>query len=176
MLFRSKNDETVRRTFETVLPKEQQKRVMTLLEAAKLAETRPSASAPLFFAAQQAQATGAVLSVGALLLSDQAKTVAADNPIKTALVGGTILLGPRFWAKAALNPEATNAALGIIKSQENGLPITKNLLLKASGAFEKVGITAEDLTAPPPQQQQAPGLTASEQEELRRLEQELNQR
>jgi len=170
-----KNDETVRRTFETVLPKEQQKRVMTLLEAARLSEAKPSANAPLFFAAQQAQATGALLSVGALVLSDEAKNVAADNPIKTALLGGTILLGPRFWAKAALNPEATNAALGIVKAQEKGLPVTRNLLLKASGAFEKVGITAEDLTAPT-QQQQGPGLTASEQEELLRLEQELNQR
>lgn len=170
-----KNDETVRRTFEVVLPKEQQKRVMTLLEAARLSEVRPSASAPLFFAAQQAQATGALLSLGSLVLSDEARNLAADNPIKTALVGGTILLGPRFWAKAALNPEATNAALGIMKAQESGLPIGKNLFLKASQAFEKVGITSEDLTQPPtsPVAPAGAGLTAAEQEELTRLEQEL---
>lgn len=174
-----KNDEAVRRTFEAVLPKEQQKRVLTLLEAAKLTETKPSASAPLFFAAQQAQATGALLSLGSLLVSDEARNLAVDNPVKTALVGGTIILGPRFWAKAALNPEATNSALSLIKAQDSGLPISKNLFLKASQAFEKAGITSEDLTQPMVTPT-APtgggaGLTTAEQEELKRLEQELGQ-
>jgi hypothetical protein len=170
-----KNDEAVRRTFEAVLPKEVQGRVKTLLEAARLSEVQPSATAPLFFAAQQAQTLGALGSVGALVLSDEARGVAADNPVKTALLGGTILLGPRFWAKAATSPEATNAALGIIKSQQAGTPIGKNLFLKATGAFERAGITGEDLTAQSEQKAQPVGLTDAEKEELQRLEAEVGQ-
>ena len=168
-----KNDEAVRRTFEAVLPKATQGRVKTLLEAARLSEVQPSATAPLFLAAQQAQTIGALGSVGALVLSDEARGVAADNPIKTALLGGTILLGPRFWAKAATSPEATNAALGIIKSQQAGTPIGKNLFLKATGAFERAGITGEDLTARSEQKAQPVGLTDAEKEELQRLEAEV---
>lgn len=170
-----KNDEAIRRTFEAILPKETQKRVLTLLDAARLSEVQPSATAPLFFAAQQAQTIGALGSVGALIFSDEARGVAADNPIKTTLLGGTILLGPRFWAKAATSPDATNAALGILKSQQVGTPITKNLLLKASGAFERAGITAEDLVAQSEQKAQPVGLTDAEKEELKRLEAELGQ-
>jgi hypothetical protein len=170
-----KNDEAVRRTFEAVLPKATQGRVKTLLEAARLSEVQPSATAPLFLAAQQAQTIGALGSVGALVLSDEARGVAADNPIKTALLGGTILLGPRFWAKAATSPEATNAALGIIKSQQAGTPIGKNLFLKATGAFERAGITGEDLTAQSEQKAQPVGLTDAEKEELQRLEAEVGQ-
>lgn len=170
-----KNDEAVRRTFEAVLPKAVQGRVKTLLEAARLSEVKPSATAPLFFAAYQAQTLGALGSVGALLLSDQAKGLAADNPLKTALLGGTILLGPRFWAKAATSPEATNAALSIIKSQQNGIPIDKTLFLKATGAFERAGITGEDLTAQSEQKAQPVGLTDAEKEELQRLEAEVGQ-
>jgi hypothetical protein len=170
-----KNDEAVRRTFEAVLPKATQGRVKTLLEAARLSEVQPSATAPLFLAAQQAQTIGALGSVGALVLSDEARGVAADNPIKTALLGGTILLGPRFWAKAATSPEATNAALGIIKSQQAGTPIGKNLFLKATGAFERAGITGEDLTARSEQKAQPVGLTDAEKEELQRLEAEVGQ-
>ena len=170
-----KNDEAVRRTFEVVLPKETQKRVTTLLDAAKLSQTQPSATAPLFLAAQQAQTIGALGSVGALALSDEARSVAADNPVKTVLLGGTILLGPRFWAKAATSQDATNAALGIIKAQQTGAPVGKNLLLKASGAFEKAGITAEDLTAASEAKPQPVGLTEAEQAELQKLEQELGQ-
>lgn len=170
-----KNDETLRRTFEAVLPAEQQKRVRTLLNAAKMSEVTPSANAPLFFAAQQAQATGAILSLGSLVLSDNARDLAIDNPIKSALLGGVILLGPRFWAKAALNPEATNAALKIITSQRAGQPLTANAILKASQAFEKVGIVTEDLVAPTPTETpaQAP-LTPEEEAELLRLETELS--
>lgn len=170
-----KNDEAVRRTFEAVLPKATQGRVKTLLEAARLSEVQPSATAPLFLAAQQAQTIGALGSVGALVLSDEARGVAADNPIKTALLGGTILLGPRFWAKAATSPEATNAALGIIKSQQAGTPIGKNLFLKATQAFERAGITGEDLTARSEQKAQPVGLTDAEKEELQRLEAEVGQ-
>jgi hypothetical protein len=170
-----KNDEAVRRTFEAVLPKAVQGRVKTLLEAARLSEVQPSATAPLFFAAQQAQTLGALGSVGALVLSDEARGVAADNPIKTALLGGTILLGPRFWAKAATSPEATNSALGILKSQQSGIPISKNLFLKATGAFERAGITGEDLTAQSEQKAQPVGLTDAEKEELQRLEAEVGQ-
>lgn len=170
-----KNDEAVRRTFEAVLPKETQKRIKILLDAAKMSEVQPSATAPLFLAAQQAQTIGALGSVGALALSDEARSVAADNPIKTVLLGGTILLGPRFWAKAATSPEATNAALGILKAQQSGAPIGKNLLLKASGAFERAGITAEDMTAASESKAQPVGLSDAEQEELRRLEQQLGQ-
>jgi hypothetical protein len=168
-----KNDEAVRRTFESVLPKATQGRVKTLLEAAKLSEGQPSATAPLFFAAQQAQTIGAVGSLGALLLSDEVKGLAADNPIKTALVGGTILLGPRFWAKAATSPEATNAALGILKSQQSGIPLTGNLFLKATQAFERAGIIADDLIAKSEQKAQPVGLTDAEKEELQRLEAEV---
>lgn len=170
-----KNDETVRRTFEAVLPKATQGRIKTLLEAARLSEVQPSATAPLFLAAQQAQTIGALGSVGALVLSDEARGVAADNPVKTALLGGTILLGPRFWAKAATSPEATNAALGIIKSQQSGVPIGRNLFLKATGAFERAGITGEDLTARSEQKAQPVGLTDAEKEELQRLEAEVGQ-
>jgi hypothetical protein len=170
-----KNDEAVRRTFESVLPKAVQSRVKTLLEAAKLSEGQPSATAPLFFAAQQAQTIGAVGSLGALLLSDEVKGLAADNPIKTALVGGTILLGPRFWAKAATSPEATNAALGILKSQQSGIPLTGNLFLKATQAFERAGIIADDLIAKSEQKAQPVGLTDAEKEELQRLEAEVGQ-
>jgi hypothetical protein len=158
-----------------VLPKATQGRIKTLLEAARLSEVQPSATAPLFLAAQQAQTIGALGSVGALVLSDEARGVAADNPVKTALLGGTILLGPRFWAKAATSPEATNAALGIIKSQQSGVPIGRNLFIKATGAFERAGITGEDLTARSEQKAQPVGLTDAEKEELQRLEAEVGQ-
>ena len=169
-------DEALRRTFETVLTKDQQSNVKRLLKAAELSSIRPTADAPLFLAAQQAQAIG-TLGVGALLiLNPDAQKVASDNPGWTTLAAGTVLLGPRFIAKSITNPKATNAALALIKQQESG-SVTGPLFLKAIQAFEKAGITAQDLlesesstTAKAPV-----GLTAAEQEELRKLEQELGQ-
>jgi hypothetical protein len=171
------SDEAIRRTFETVLSKEQQNNVKRLLKAAELSSVRPEATAPLFLAAQQAQSVTGLLGVGALVLSDDAKKVASDNPLWTALTAGTVLLGPRFIAKSITNPQAVNAAISLLKQQEQGLPITANLFAKSLKAFEQAGIVVEDLlqtettsSAPAPV-----GLTPREQEELKRLEQELAQ-
>lgn len=169
------SDEAVRRTFETVLTKDQQNNVKRLLKAAELSSVKPPAEAPLFFAAQQAQAIG-TLGTGALvLLNPDAQKIAADNPGWTTFAAGTMLFGPRFIAKSITDPSATNAALTLLKAQEKGTPVTGPLFLKAIKAFEKAGITAEDLSQPTSTQKtNAPvGLTPSEQEELKRLEQEL---
>jgi hypothetical protein len=170
------SDETIRRTFKTVLTEDQQNNVKRLLKAAELSSVRPTADAPLFLAAQQAQAIG-TLGVGALLIfNPDAQKVAADNPGWSALAAGTVLLGPRFIAKSITNPKATNAALALIKQQESG-SITGPLLLKSIQAFEQAGITAEDLLeSESTTTNKAPvGLNAAEQEELRKLEQELGQ-
>lgn len=170
------SDETIRRTFKTVLTEDQQNNVKRLLKAAELSSVRPTADAPLFLAAQQAQALG-TLGVGALLIfNPDAQKVAADNPGWSTLAAGTVLLGPRFIAKAITNPKATNAALALIKQQESG-SVTGPLFLKAIQAFEKAGITAQDLLeSESTTTNKAPiGLTAAEQEELRKLEQELGQ-
>lgn len=171
------SDEAVRRTFNTILTKEQQTNVMKLLKAAELSSVRPDTAAPLFFAAQQAQAATGLLGIGAVLFSDEAQKAAANSPFATALTAGGIFLGPRFIAKAITNPAATNAAVALLKQQEQGLPVTANLATKALQAFEKAKITAEDLikpttetTAPAPA-----GLTEAEKEELRKLEEELGQ-
>lgn len=169
-----KNDEAIRRTFETVLTPAQQSNVNRLLKAAELSSVKPPAEAPLFLASQQAQAITGLGSAALIALSPEAQKVAADNPYSTVFAAGAILLGPRFIAKAITNPEATNAAIALLKQQENGLPITKNLLLKTTKIFEKAGITAEDLSQP--STPKAPvGLTPQEQEELQRLESELGQ-
>lgn len=169
-----KNDEAIRRTFETVLTPAQQNNVTRLLKAAELSSVKPPAEAPLFLASQQAQAVTGLGSAALIMLSPDAQRVAADNPYSTAFAAGAILLGPRFIAKAITNPEATNAALALLKQQTDGLPITKNLLLKTTKIFEKAGITAEDLTQPTTPK--APvGLTPAEQDELKQLEQELAQ-
>jgi hypothetical protein len=170
------SDETIRRTFKTVLTEDQQNNVKRLLKAAELSSVRPTADAPLFLAAQQAQAIG-TLGVGALLiLNPDAQKVAADNPGWSTLAAGTVLLGPRFIAKSITNPKATNAALALIKQQESG-SVTGPLLLKSIQAFEKAGITAQDLLeSESTTTNKAPvGLNAAEQEELRKLEQELGQ-
>lgn len=171
-------DEAVRRTFETILPKDQQANVKKLLKAAELSSVRPEATAPLFLAAQQAQAFTGLGGLAALTLSDDAKKVAAENPVWTGLTAGAILLGPRFIAKSITNPEAVNAALALYKQQEKGLPITANLFAKSLKVFEKAGITAQDmLQAESGTSAKAPvGLTAAEQEELRKLEAELGAR
>jgi hypothetical protein len=171
------SDEAIRRTFETVLSKEQQNNVKRLLKAAELSSVRPEATAPLFLAAQQAQSVTGLLGVGALVLSDDAKKVASDNPGWTALTAGTVLLGPRFIAKSITNPKAVNAAIALLKQQEKGLPITANLFAKSLKVFEQAGIVAEDLLQPETTSSSpAPvGLTPKEQEELKRLEQELAQ-
>ena len=169
-----KNDEAIRRTFETVLTPAQQNNVNRLLKAAELSSVKPPAEAPLFLASQQAQAITGLGSAALIMLNPDAQRVAADNPYKTVFAAGSILLGPRFIAKAITNPEATNAAVALLKQQEKGLPITQNLLLKTTKIFEKAGITAEDLSQP--STPKAPvGLTPEEQEELKRLEQELGQ-
>jgi hypothetical protein len=170
-------DEGLRRTFETVLTKDQQSNVKRLLKAAELSSVKPTAEAPLFLAAQQAQAATSVIGLGAVLLSPDAQKVAADNPGWTALSAGTILLGPRFIAKSITNPSSTNAALALIKQKQSGQPITGPLLLKTIQAFEKAGITAQDLLeSESTTTNQAPaGLTDAEKEELRKLEQELGQ-
>jgi hypothetical protein len=168
------SDEAIRRTFETVLTKEQQGNVKRLLKAAELSSVKPPAEAPLFFAAQQAQAVG-TLGAGALVfLNPDAQKIAADNPGWSALAAGTMLLGPRFIAKSITNPKATNAAVSLLKQQEQGA-ITGPLFLKAIRAFEEAGITAEDiLQQTSPEKTPAPvGLTPAEQEELRKLEREL---
>lgn len=172
------SDEAIRRTFETVLSKEQQNNVKRLLKAAELSSVRPEATAPLFLAAQQAQSVTGLLGVGALVLSDDAKKVASDNPVWTALTAGTVLLGPRFIAKSITNPNAVNAAIALLKQQEQGLPITANLFAKSLKVFEQAGIVAEDLLQPKTDTSSpAPvGLTAAEQEELRVLESELGGR
>ncbi len=169
-------DEALRRTFETVLTKDQQSNVKRLLKAAELSSVRPTAEAPLFLAAQQAQAAGAVGSGLLLLLSPDAQKVAADNPGWSTLAAGTVLLGPRFIAKSITNPKATNAALALVKQQESGA-VTGPLFLKAIQAFEQAGITAQDfIDSQSETKQSAPvGLTEAEKEELRKLEQELGQ-
>jgi hypothetical protein len=169
-------DEALRRTFETVLTKDQQSNVKRLLKAAELSSVRPTAEAPLFLAAQQAQAAGTIGSGLLLLLSPDAQKVAADNPGWTTLAAGTVLLGPRFIAKSITNPKATNAALALVKQQESG-SVTGPLFLKAIQAFEQAGITAEDfIDSQAETKQSAPvGLTEAEREELQKLEQELGQ-
>lgn len=169
-----KNDEAVRRTFETVLTPSQQSNINKLLKAAELSSIKPPAEAPLFLASQQAQAVTGLGSVAVIALSPDAQRIAADSPYATAFTAGAILLGPRFIAKAITNPEATNAALALLKQQQNGLPITKNLLLKTTKVFEKAGITDADLTQPSTPKSPV-GLTPEEQQELQRLEQELGQ-
>ena len=170
-----KNDEALRRTFETVLTTQQQANVNRLLKAAELSAVKPPTEAPLFLASQQAQAVTGLGSTALLLLSSDAQKVAADNPYSTVALAGSILLGPRFIAKAITNPEATNAALALLKQQQQGLPITQNLFLKTTKIFEKAGITAEDLTQPESPKQAPFGLTPAEQEELKQLEQEFSQ-
>lgn len=169
------SDEAIRRTFNTILTKDQQTNVMKLLKAAELSSIRPDQTAPLFFAAQQAQAVTGILGAGALIFDSEAQKAAANSPFATIATAGAVFLGPRFIAKAITNPEATNAAVAMLKQQEKGLPVTANLAAKAFQAFEKAKITAEDLTQPTttttsPAQT---GLTPAEQEELRKLEAEL---
>ena len=171
------SDEAIRRTFNTILTKEQQTNVMKLLKASELSSIRPDQTAPLFFAAQQAQAATGIIGAGALIFDSEAQKAAANSPFATIATAGAVFLGPRFIAKAITNPEATNAAVAMLKQQEKGLPVTANLASKAFQAFEKAKITAEDLAQPTttttsPAQT---GLTAAEQEELRKLEQELGQ-
>ena len=63
----------------------------------------------------------------------------------------------------------------MLKQQEKGLPITRNLAAKAFQAFEKAKITAEDLVRPTTETTSPAqtGLTDAEKEELIRLEKEL---
>ena len=168
------SDETVRRTFESVLTKEQQGNVKRLLKAAELSAVKPTADAPLFFAAQQAQAVGTLGGGLLVVLNPDAQKVAADNPGWASLAAGTMLFGPRFIAKSITNPKATNAAISLVKAQEQGA-VTGPLFLKAIKAFEQAGITAEDLLQSTSEQKtNAPvGLTPAEQEELKQLQQEL---
>ena len=172
------SDETVRRTFKTVLTDDQQNNVKRLLKAAELSSVKPTADAPLFFAAQQAQAIGTLGAGAVVLLNPDAQKVAADNPGWAAVAAGTMLFGPRFIAKSITDPRATNAALSLLKQQESGQPVTGPLFLKAIQAFEKAGITAQDLLESESNTtSKAPvGLTPAEQEELRKLEEELGQR
>jgi len=170
-------DEAVRRTFNTILTKDQQTNVMKLLKAAELSSVRPGQTAPLFIAAQQAQAVTGGFGAAALLLNPEAQSAAANSPYATVITGGVILFSPRLIAKAITDPAATNAAVSMLKQQEKGLPITTNLAAKAFKAFEKAKITAEDLINPTTQTTSpAPiGLTETEAEELRRLQQELGE-
>jgi hypothetical protein len=170
-------DEALRRTFQTVLTPAQQTNVMKLLKTAELSSVRPDQTAPLFLAAQQAQATVGVLGLGTLILSEDAQKAAANSPFATLGTAGLIFLGPRFIAKAITDPASTNATVALLKQQEQGLPITATLLAKAFKAFEKAKITAEDLLKPTTETT-APasvGLTEAEKEELQKLENELSQ-
>lgn len=171
------SDETVRRTFKSVLTEDQQNNVKRLLKAAELSNVKPTADAPLFFAAQQAQAIGTLGGGALVLLNPDAQKVAADNPGWSTVAAGTMIFGPRFIAKSITNPKATNAALSLLKQQEKGQPVTGPLFLKAIQAFEKAGITAQDLleTESNTTSKAPVGLTPAEQEELRKLEQELGQ-
>jgi hypothetical protein len=171
------SDETIRRTFKSVLTEDQQNNVKRLLKAAELSNVKPTADAPLFFAAQQAQAIGTLGAGAVVLLNPDAQKVAADNPGWSAVAAGTMIFGPRFIAKSITDPKSTNAALSLLKQQESGQPVTGPLFLKAIQAFEKAGITAQDLLeSESTTTNKAPvGLTPAEQEELRKLEQELGQ-
>lgn len=171
------SDETIRRTFKTVLTEDQQNNVKRLLKAAELSAVKPTADAPLFFAAQQAQAIGTLGGGALVLLNPDAQKVAADNPGWSTVAAGTMIFGPRFIAKSITNPKATNAALSLLKQQESGQAVTGPLFLKAINAFESAGITAQDLleTESDTTSKAPVGLTPAEQEELRKLEQELGQ-
>jgi hypothetical protein len=171
------SDETIRRTFKSVLTEDQQNNVKRLLKAAELSNVKPTADAPLFFAAQQAQAIGTLGAGAVVLLNPDAQKVATDNPGWSAVAAGTMIFGPRFIAKSITDPKSTNAALSLLKQQESGQPVTGPLFLKAIQAFEKAGITAQDLLqSESTTTNKAPvGLTPAEQEELRKLEQELGQ-
>jgi hypothetical protein len=171
------SDETISRTFKAVLTEDQQNNVKRLLKAAELSNVKPTADAPLFFAAQQAQAIGTLGGGALVLLNPDAQKVAADNPGWSSVAAGTMIFGPRFIAKSITDPRATNAALSLLKQQESGQAVTGPLFLKAIQAFEKVGITAQDLLeSESTTTSKAPvGLTPAEQEELRKLEQELGQ-
>jgi hypothetical protein len=166
------NDPAVRQTFREVLSQNQQKRVLTLINAAKRAQQLPGETAPLFLAAQQAQAVGSVLSVSALALSPDARSLAAKNPEWSLAFAGTLLLGPRFLAKAATSPGATNAALNLVNLQQRNIPLTGPVLAKTLQVFKDAGIQPADLTG---ETDVSAVLTDEEQQELMRLEQELGQ-
>jgi hypothetical protein len=167
------NDPAVRQTFKEILSQNQQKRVLTLINAAKRAQQLPGETAPLFFAAQQAQAVGSVLSIGALALSSDARSFAEKNPEWSLAFAGTLLLGPRFLAKAATNPEATNAVLKLINLQQRNIPMTGPVFLKTIQAFKDVGIQPADLTGDTETPEST--LTKEEEEELNLLKQQLVQ-
>lgn len=169
------NDPKLRATFNSVLDEGSRKRVETLLKAAELSKTTPDTVAPLFFQAQQAGAViqGAqLLGAATLVLSDDAQKVVTENPVWSTVGISTILLGPRFLAKTATSPEATNVTLGILKKAQAGEPIGKNLMLKTLQAWEQSGILPVDLQGAV--KEQAPvGLTPAEEQRLKELEAEF---
>jgi hypothetical protein len=168
-------DPKIRRTFQELLTKDQRDRVRTLLLAAERAGDIPSSPGGLFFAAQQATAVaqfaGAAGGAAVFLAPDALPALAQKNPGWTATLAGTIVFGPRFLAKAATSPEATNAALRIVRMRDKNIAMSGPLLLKTVQAFDKAGIQPEDLSGATEKQ----GLSNEEMEELSRLEAELGQ-
>jgi hypothetical protein len=167
-------DPKIRRTFQELLTKDQRSRVRTLLLAAQRSADIPSSPGGLFFAAQQATATaqfiGAAGGAALFLAPDALPSIAQKNPGWTTAIAGTIVFGPRFLAKAATSPEATNAALRIVRMKDKNIAMSGPLLLKTLQAFDKAGIQPEDLTG---ETDIRSGLSSEEEDELQRLESEL---
>lgn len=167
LLERLRNDEALRRTFSTVLNKDQQKAVKGLLEASEYAARRPGQEVPLFLVGLQASAlTTAATAPVVFALSPDARQAAADSPWASLLGGagvGSILLGPRVLAKFATDPAAAEGMKELLKQIGRTSVMTTNAWSKMTRLLDKAGIFPEEITG-----QTAAAQAAASQQEVAR--------
>lgn len=177
LLERLNNDEALRRTFKTVLTKDQQAAVRGLLEASQAAARRPGQEVPLFLVGQQAAALASLGGGITFAFSPEARQKAADSPFATTVAAGgvgAILLGPRVLAKFATDPAASASFKELIKGIGRTSVMTANAWAKMTRLFEQVGVIPSDLSGQQAAAQAAiPERTEAEEAEFRRLQSEL---
>jgi hypothetical protein len=169
-------DKKFNRTFNEAVSPEVRSNVEVLANAAKLSQTKPQNTFSLAINSAQAnQISGAVQAI--LAAGGAGYAYSELGTAGAVLAGGGLLMAPRVLAKMATNRDSirdilkAESAYGKIANLPQASQ--KPLMLKTIGllnqAYDRVGITPEDFTAPKPANVGV-GLSPEEKQELDELE------
>ena len=169
-------DKKFNRTFSEAVSPEVRSNVEVLANAAKLSQLKPQNTFSLAINSAQAnQISGAVQAI--LAAGGAGYAYSELGTAGAVLAGGGLLMAPKVLAKMATNRDAVRDLLKaersfgqvVNASQESQKPLMLKTIGLLNQAYDRVGVTPEDFTAPKPANVGV-GLSPEEKQELMELE------